>query len=50
MAKELETLRKLVSEEYRILSGDGVDDFNDVWGGAGPDMRRAPQLSLGRAA
>ena len=26
----------------RSLEGDNVPDFNDVWGGAGPDCSEAP--------
>lgn len=36
---ELKLQLKGIIEELRTLSGDIVPDFNDVWGGAGPDCK-----------
>ena len=35
--RELWLQGKVIAEEIKTLSGDEVPDFNDVWGGAGPD-------------
>lgn len=41
-AREAAELLREVAAEQQALSGDKVEDFNDRWGGAGPDCVCAP--------
>lgn len=44
--RELVRQAKVIAEEIRTLGGDVVWDFNDVWGGAGPDCSPRPWYGL----